>query len=79
MPVCPYISVNLLILLFQSVHGVIESMKVVTQSNSERVARWAFEYARRHGRKKVTTIHKANIMCVGIVIFNHHYAYYEVH
>lgn len=37
-------------------------MKVVTRSNSERVARYAFEYARNNGRKKVTTIHKANIM-----------------
>ncbi|XP_066997155.1 isocitrate dehydrogenase [NAD] subunit gamma, mitochondrial isoform X2 [Anabrus simplex] len=46
----------------ESVHGVVESMKVVTSENSERVARYAFEYARRHGRKKVTTIHKANIM-----------------
>ncbi|XP_065165365.1 isocitrate dehydrogenase [NAD] subunit gamma, mitochondrial-like isoform X2 [Atheta coriaria] len=46
----------------ESVSGVVESMKVVTESNSERVARWAFEYARMHGRKKVTTIHKANIM-----------------
>lgn len=46
----------------ESVDGVVESMKVVTQSNSERVARYAFEFAKRHGRKKVTTIHKANIM-----------------
>ncbi|KAJ8707673.1 hypothetical protein PYW07_011350 [Mythimna separata] len=46
----------------ESVHGVIESMKVVTASNSERVARFAFEFAKKHGRKKVTTIHKANIM-----------------
>ncbi|CAB3233754.1 unnamed protein product [Arctia plantaginis] len=46
----------------ESVHGVVESMKVVTASNSERVARFAFEYAKRNGRKKVTTVHKANIM-----------------
>lgn len=46
----------------KSVDGVVESMKVVTNSNSERVARFAFDFARRHGRKKVTTIHKANIM-----------------
>lgn len=39
-------------------------MKVVTQINSERVARFAFEYARKNGRKKVTIIHKANIMQV---------------
>ncbi|XP_021941729.1 isocitrate dehydrogenase [NAD] subunit gamma, mitochondrial-like [Zootermopsis nevadensis] len=37
-------------------------MKVVTSENSERVARYAFEYAKKNGRKKVTTIHKANIM-----------------
>lgn len=46
----------------ESVNGVVESMKVVTESNSDRVARYAFEYAKRTGRKKVTTIHKANIM-----------------
>ncbi|XP_069694262.1 isocitrate dehydrogenase [NAD] subunit gamma, mitochondrial-like isoform X2 [Periplaneta americana] len=46
----------------ESVNGVVESMKVVTSENSERVARYAFEYAKKHGRKKVTTIHKANIM-----------------
>ncbi|XP_012216857.1 isocitrate dehydrogenase [NAD] subunit gamma, mitochondrial [Linepithema humile] len=46
----------------ESVSGVIESMKVITASNSERVARYAFEYAKRNGRKKVTTVHKANIM-----------------
>jgi isocitrate dehydrogenase (NAD+) len=48
--------------VFQSVSGVVESMKVVTWENSDRVARYAFEYAKKHGRKKVTTIHKANIM-----------------
>ncbi|KAK2588479.1 hypothetical protein KPH14_004462 [Odynerus spinipes] len=46
----------------ESVSGVVESMKVITKSNSERVARYAFEYAKRNGRKKVTTVHKANIM-----------------
>nr|CAH7712098.1 unnamed protein product [Callosobruchus chinensis] len=46
----------------ECVDGVIESMKVVTASNSERVARFAFEFAKRNGRKKITTIHKANIM-----------------
>ncbi|XP_018332626.1 isocitrate dehydrogenase [NAD] subunit gamma, mitochondrial [Agrilus planipennis] len=46
----------------ESVSGVVESMKVVTQENSERVARWAFEFAKKNDRKKVTTIHKANIM-----------------
>lgn len=46
----------------ESVKGVVESMKVVTTENAERVARYGFEYAKKHGRKKVTTIHKANIM-----------------
>ncbi|XP_071438704.1 isocitrate dehydrogenase [NAD] subunit gamma, mitochondrial-like isoform X1 [Hetaerina americana] len=46
----------------ESVGGVVESMKVVTAENAERVARYGFEFAKKHGRKKVTTIHKANIM-----------------
>ncbi|XP_057342177.1 isocitrate dehydrogenase [NAD] subunit gamma, mitochondrial [Microplitis mediator] len=46
----------------ESVDGVVESMKIITRSNSERLARYAFEYAKRNGRKKVTTVHKANIM-----------------
>lgn len=37
-------------------------MKIITAENSERLSRYAFEFARKHGRKKVTTIHKANIM-----------------
>lgn len=46
----------------QSVHGVVECLKIVTRANSDRLARFAFDYAKRNGRKKVTTIHKANIM-----------------
>lgn len=42
--------------------GVVESIKVVTERASSRIAKFAFEYARTHGRKKVTAIHKANIM-----------------
>ncbi len=53
----------------ESVQGVIESMKVVTASNSERVARFAFEFARRNNRKKVTTVHKANIMKISDGLF----------
>lgn len=37
----------------ESVSGVVESMKVVTAANSERVARYGFEFAKKHGRKKV--------------------------
>jgi isocitrate dehydrogenase (NAD+) len=39
-----------------------ESIKIITRKGSERIARFAFEYARKHGRRKVTAVHKANIM-----------------
>src|SRR5205823_3119984 len=39
-----------------------ESLKIITERASTRIARFAFEYARAHGRKKVTAVHKANIM-----------------
>ncbi len=42
--------------------GVVESVKVITARASTRIARFAFEFARRNGRKSVTAIHKANIM-----------------
>jgi isocitrate dehydrogenase (NAD+) len=44
------------------VPGVVESLKIITRNASTRIARAAFEYARREGRAKVTAIHKANIM-----------------
>jgi isocitrate dehydrogenase (NAD+) len=44
------------------VPGVVESLKIITEKASTRIARYAFEYARREGRKKVTCAHKANIM-----------------
>ncbi|HSS45568.1 MAG TPA: isocitrate/isopropylmalate family dehydrogenase, partial [Thermoanaerobaculia bacterium] len=44
------------------VPGVVESLKIITEAASTRIARYAFEYASRHGRKCVTVIHKANIM-----------------
>jgi isocitrate dehydrogenase (NAD+) len=44
------------------VPGVVESLKIITEKASTRIARWAFEYARREGRRKVHAIHKANIM-----------------
>jgi len=46
----------------QIVPGVMESLKIITEKASTRIARFAFEYARPHRRKKITTIHKANIM-----------------
>jgi len=44
------------------VPGVVESLKIITEKASTRIARFAFDYARRHGRKKIHAIHKANIM-----------------
>ena len=44
------------------VPGVVESLKIITDYASTRVSRFAFEYARRHGRKRITAVHKANIM-----------------
>jgi isocitrate dehydrogenase (NAD+) len=44
------------------VPGVVESLKIITEKASTKIARFAFELARRRGRKKVSAIHKANIM-----------------
>jgi isocitrate dehydrogenase (NAD+) len=44
------------------VPGVVESLKIITEKASTRIGKFAFEYARKHGRKKVHAIHKANIM-----------------
>ena len=46
----------------QVVPGVVESLKIITEKASTRIARFAFEYARRHARGRVTAVHKANIM-----------------
>ena len=44
------------------VPGVVESLKIITEKASTRIARFAFSYARNEGRKQITAIHKANIM-----------------
>lgn len=44
------------------VPGVVESLKIITDKASTAIARFAFKYARAHGRKLVTAVHKANIM-----------------
>jgi isocitrate dehydrogenase (NAD+) len=44
------------------VPGVVESLKIITERASTRIAHFAFLHARRHGRTRVTAIHKANIM-----------------
>ncbi|KUI66180.1 Isocitrate dehydrogenase [NAD] subunit 1, mitochondrial [Cytospora mali] len=46
----------------QSVKGVVESLKIITRAKSERIAKFAFSFALANNRKKVTCIHKANIM-----------------
>ena len=51
------------------VPGVVESLKIITEAASTRVARFAFEYARAHGRRRVTAVHKANIMKMGDGLF----------
>ena len=42
--------------------GVVESLKIITERASTRIAHFAFQHARRNGRRRVTAIHKANIM-----------------
>jgi len=44
------------------VPGVVESLKIITEKASTRIARFAFDHARAHGRQRVTAVHKANIM-----------------
>ena len=44
------------------VPGVVESLKIITERASTRIAKFAFEYAQTHSRKRVTAVHKANIM-----------------
>jgi isocitrate dehydrogenase (NAD+) len=51
------------------VPGVVESLKIITERASRRIAQFAFEHARRNGRRKVTAIHKANIMKLGDGLF----------
>ncbi|KAI9683838.1 MAG: isocitrate dehydrogenase (NAD(+)) idh1 [Trizodia sp. TS-e1964] len=46
----------------QSVEGVVESLKIITRAKSERISKFAFNFALANNRKKVTCIHKANIM-----------------
>jgi isocitrate dehydrogenase (NAD+) len=51
------------------VPGVVESLKIITEKASTRIAHFAFQHAKKHGRKKVTAIHKANIMKLGDGLF----------
>ena len=51
------------------VPGVVESLKIITEKASTRIARFAFEYAKANSRKKIHAIHKANIMKLGDGLF----------
>jgi len=51
------------------VPGVVESLKIITEKASTNIARFAFDHARKFGRKRVTAIHKANIMKLGDGLF----------
>jgi isocitrate dehydrogenase (NAD+) len=51
------------------VPDVVTSLKVITRTASERIARYAFEWARRNGRRQIAAVHKANIMKLGDGLF----------
>ncbi|XP_042221483.1 isocitrate dehydrogenase [NAD] subunit beta, mitochondrial-like isoform X1 [Homarus americanus] len=53
----------------ESVTGVVECLKITTREKCRRIAKFAFDYATKHGRKKVTAVHKANIMKLGDGLF----------
>lgn len=53
----------------ESVQGIVESLKIVTRRNIERIARFAFEYAILNNRNKITVVHKANIQKLGDGLF----------
>lgn len=53
----------------ESVPGVVESLKITTREKATRIAKFAFDYAVKHGRNKVTAVHKANIMKLGDGLF----------
>ncbi|XP_066473993.1 isocitrate dehydrogenase [NAD] subunit gamma, mitochondrial isoform X1 [Tiliqua scincoides] len=53
----------------ESVSGVVESLKIITKTKSLRIAEYAFKLAHEAGRKKVTAVHKANIMKLGDGLF----------
>ncbi|MDE1177893.1 MAG: isocitrate/isopropylmalate dehydrogenase family protein [Edaphobacter sp.] len=44
------------------VPGVVQALKIITEKGSSRIAQFAFDYAKKHNRKKIHAIHKANIM-----------------
>ncbi len=57
-----YIGVEHFVAIGDDPRAVAESMAIVTRQGCERIIRYAFEYALKHGRRKVTIVHKANIL-----------------
>ncbi len=57
-----YVGVEHFVPVGDDPRAVAESLAIVTRAGSERIIRYAFDYAVKHGRKKVTTVHKANIL-----------------
>jgi isocitrate dehydrogenase (NAD+) len=57
-----YVGIEHYIRMGSDPRAAAESIAIITRAGSERVVRYAFEYARAHGRKKVTLVHKANIL-----------------
>lgn len=56
--------------IFKSVRGVVESLKITTYENSRRIAKFAFDFATKFNRKKITAVHKANIMFVDLFFYS---------
>ena len=69
-----YVGVEHFVPVGDDPRAVAESLAIVTRAGSERIIRYAFDYAVKHGRKKVTTVHKANIlkMVSGLFLEVHH-------
>src|ERR671915_741286 len=57
-----YVGIEHYIRMGDDPRAAAESIAIITRTGSERVVRYAFEYARAHGRRKVTLVHKANIL-----------------
>ncbi|CAD5125590.1 DgyrCDS13793 [Dimorphilus gyrociliatus] len=53
----------------ENAKGVVESLKIITKKKSTRIAKYAFDHAKKYNRKKVTAVHKANIMKLGDGLF----------
>jgi isocitrate dehydrogenase (NAD+) len=57
-----YVGIEHYIKMGSDPRAAAESVAIITRAGSERIVRYAFDYAQKHGRKKVTLVHKANIL-----------------